>query len=83
MAMLRPNPRGDFPVVSESAFIDPTAILCGHPLKRWRGRDDRVAHVHCTSLDHSRSLRCWRRGIHRLQFRDLQLHGRTGLRGKA
>ena len=30
MAMLRPNPRGDFPVVSESAFVDPTAILCGH-----------------------------------------------------
>ncbi|GBQ36449.1 carbonic anhydrase [Acetobacter fabarum DSM 19596] len=28
--MLRPNPRGDFPVVSESAFVDPTAILCGH-----------------------------------------------------
>lgn len=28
--MLRPNPRGDYPVVAESAFVDPTAILCGH-----------------------------------------------------
>ena len=27
--MLRKNPSGDFPVVAESAFIDPTAILCG------------------------------------------------------
>lgn len=30
MAMLRPNPRGDFPVVAAIAFVDPTAILCGH-----------------------------------------------------
>jgi carbonic anhydrase/acetyltransferase-like protein (isoleucine patch superfamily) len=27
--MLRPNPWGDLPVVHESAFVDPTAILCG------------------------------------------------------
>ena len=27
--MLRKNPSGDMPVVSESAFIDPTAIICG------------------------------------------------------
>jgi len=27
--VIRPNPRGDRPVVAESAFIDPTAILCG------------------------------------------------------
>lgn len=27
--MLRCNPRGDWPQVHESAFIDPTAILCG------------------------------------------------------
>ncbi|AJC20317.1 DapH/DapD/GlmU-related protein [Pandoraea pulmonicola] len=27
--MLRKNPRGDYPVVHESSFIDPTAILCG------------------------------------------------------
>lgn len=27
--MLRKNPSGDFPVVSEKAFIDPTAIVCG------------------------------------------------------
>ena len=27
--MLRKNPSGDIPVVSESAFIDPTAIICG------------------------------------------------------
>lgn len=27
--MLRRNPRGDFPVVHETAFVDPTAILCG------------------------------------------------------
>ncbi|ADU91165.1 carbonate dehydratase [Taylorella equigenitalis] len=27
--MLRLNPRGDFPEVSESAFVDPTAIVCG------------------------------------------------------
>lgn len=28
--MLRPNPRGDYPIVAETAFVDPTAILCGH-----------------------------------------------------
>jgi carbonic anhydrase/acetyltransferase-like protein (isoleucine patch superfamily) len=27
--MIRPNPWGDLPVVHASAFIDPTAILCG------------------------------------------------------
>lgn len=27
--MLRKNPSGDMPVVAESAFIDPTAIICG------------------------------------------------------
>ncbi len=27
--MIRRNPRGDMPVVHESAFVDPTAILCG------------------------------------------------------
>lgn len=27
--MIRKNPRGDFPQVHESAFVDPTAILCG------------------------------------------------------
>ncbi|KWV14170.1 carbonate dehydratase [Xanthomonas translucens pv. translucens] len=27
--MIRRNPRGDLPVVDESAFVDPTAILCG------------------------------------------------------
>lgn len=27
--MIRKNPRGDVPVVHESAFVDPTAILCG------------------------------------------------------
>ncbi len=27
--MIRKNPSGDYPVVHESAFIDPTAILCG------------------------------------------------------
>ncbi|MFD2177211.1 DapH/DapD/GlmU-related protein [Veronia pacifica] len=27
--MLRKNPSGDMPVVDESAFIDPTAIICG------------------------------------------------------
>ncbi len=26
--MIRRNPRGDMPVVHESAFVDPTAILC-------------------------------------------------------
>lgn len=28
--MLRKNPSGHFPNVSEKAFIDPTAIICGH-----------------------------------------------------
>jgi len=27
--MIRKNPRGDMPTVSSSAFVDPTAILCG------------------------------------------------------
>lgn len=27
--MLRKNPRGDYPIVHETAFVDPTAILCG------------------------------------------------------
>jgi carbonic anhydrase/acetyltransferase-like protein (isoleucine patch superfamily) len=27
--MIRRNPRGDWPTVAESAFIDPTAIICG------------------------------------------------------
>ncbi|WP_006787854.1 carbonate dehydratase [Thiorhodospira sibirica] len=27
--MIRKNPSGDLPVVAESAFVDPTAILCG------------------------------------------------------
>ena len=27
--MIRRNPNGDIPVVHESAFVDPTAILCG------------------------------------------------------
>lgn len=27
--MIRKNPRGDIPQVHESAFVDPTAILCG------------------------------------------------------
>jgi carbonic anhydrase/acetyltransferase-like protein (isoleucine patch superfamily) len=27
--MIRRNPNGDVPVVHESAFVDPTAILCG------------------------------------------------------
>jgi carbonic anhydrase/acetyltransferase-like protein (isoleucine patch superfamily) len=27
--MIRRNPNGDLPVVHESAFVDPTAILCG------------------------------------------------------
>lgn len=27
--MIRRNPRGDTPIVHESAFVDPTAILCG------------------------------------------------------
>lgn len=27
--MIRKNPRGDIPLVHESAFVDPTAILCG------------------------------------------------------
>ncbi len=28
--MLRRNPRGDYPVVHETAFVDPTAVLCGN-----------------------------------------------------
>ena len=27
--MIRRNPSGDLPVIDESAFVDPTAILCG------------------------------------------------------
>ncbi len=27
--MIRKNPNGDLPVIHESAFVDPTAILCG------------------------------------------------------
>lgn len=27
--MIRKNPSGDLPVVAESAFVDPTAIICG------------------------------------------------------
>lgn len=27
--MIRKNPRGDLPVIHESAFVDPTAIICG------------------------------------------------------
>ncbi|TCJ12252.1 carbonate dehydratase [Parasulfuritortus cantonensis] len=27
--MIRKNPSGDLPVIDESAFVDPTAILCG------------------------------------------------------
>jgi carbonic anhydrase/acetyltransferase-like protein (isoleucine patch superfamily) len=27
--MIRKNPRGDLPLVPESAFVDPTAIICG------------------------------------------------------
>jgi carbonic anhydrase/acetyltransferase-like protein (isoleucine patch superfamily) len=27
--MIRKNPSGDLPVIAESAFVDPTAILCG------------------------------------------------------
>ena len=27
--MIRRNPSGDLPVVPESAFVDPTAIICG------------------------------------------------------
>ena len=27
--MIRKNPRGDLPVVHDSAFVDPTAVLCG------------------------------------------------------
>ena len=27
--MIRKNPRGDQPIVHDSAFVDPTAILCG------------------------------------------------------
>jgi carbonic anhydrase/acetyltransferase-like protein (isoleucine patch superfamily) len=28
--MLRKNPSGHYPTVSEEAFVDPTAIICGH-----------------------------------------------------
>lgn len=28
--MIRRNPTGHFPVVPQSAFVDPTAIICGH-----------------------------------------------------
>jgi carbonic anhydrase/acetyltransferase-like protein (isoleucine patch superfamily) len=27
--LIRRNPRGDLPIVDESSFVDPTAILCG------------------------------------------------------
>jgi carbonic anhydrase/acetyltransferase-like protein (isoleucine patch superfamily) len=27
--MIRPNPTGDLPMIATSAFIDPTAIICG------------------------------------------------------
>lgn len=27
--MIRKNPRGDVPIVSKTAFVDPTAIICG------------------------------------------------------
>jgi carbonic anhydrase/acetyltransferase-like protein (isoleucine patch superfamily) len=27
--MIRKNPQGDLPVIHESAFVDPTAIICG------------------------------------------------------
>ena len=27
--MIRKNPRGDLPQIHPSAFVDPTAILCG------------------------------------------------------
>lgn len=27
--MIRKNPSGDLPIVAESAFVDPTAIICG------------------------------------------------------
>lgn len=27
--MIRRNPRGDLPIVHESSFVDPTAIICG------------------------------------------------------
>jgi carbonic anhydrase/acetyltransferase-like protein (isoleucine patch superfamily) len=29
MTMIRKNPSGDLPVIAVSAFVDPTAILCG------------------------------------------------------
>ena len=32
--MIRKNPRGDLPVVDASAFVDPTAILCGRVIVR-------------------------------------------------
>ena len=27
--MIRKNPSGDLPIIHESAFVDPTAIICG------------------------------------------------------
>lgn len=30
--MIHKNPRGDVPTVHDSAFVDPTAILCGRVL---------------------------------------------------
>tara|TARA_Y100001968_G_C18862504_1_gene483289 strand:+ start:283 stop:522 length:240 start_codon:yes stop_codon:yes gene_type:complete len=30
--MIRKNLRGDMPIVHESSFVDPTAILCGRVL---------------------------------------------------
>jgi carbonic anhydrase/acetyltransferase-like protein (isoleucine patch superfamily) len=30
--VIRKNPSGDLPVVPESAFVDPTAIICGKVL---------------------------------------------------
>ena len=32
--MIRKNPRGDLPVVDVSAFVDPTAVLCGRVIVR-------------------------------------------------
>jgi carbonic anhydrase/acetyltransferase-like protein (isoleucine patch superfamily) len=29
LTMIRPNPNGDMPIVHDTAFVDPTAILCG------------------------------------------------------
>ena len=33
-SVIRKNPRGDLPVVHDSAFVDPTAILCGRVIVR-------------------------------------------------